>query len=278
MKLCISTLGCPGLTLREAAEYFASIGICALELRGTKNPSSGTDVTDGGEMECLAPEHAGQTREMLSSLGIRPVVFGSSHTLHIPDPDGNRLAAFRREAERAAAVGFRYIRVFGNEMPDDATQDEYAARITENGARAADVAAACGITMLLETHGTVNTTEKVARILERLGGHPGFGILWDVVHTDRIYGDDVDDFYRVVRPYVRHIHLKDQHRADNALCLMGQGDIPLPCLCRRLLADGYEGYFSLEWEKKWHPELPDYTVAFPEYVAYMKQYVGEASK
>jgi len=19
---------------------------------------------------------------------------------------------------------------------------------------------------------------------------------------------------------------------------------------------GYEGYFSLEWEKKWHPELP----------------------
>jgi hypothetical protein len=23
----------------------------------------------------------------------------------------------------------------------------------------------------------------------------------------------------------------------------------------RLLADGYDGYFSLEWEKKWHPEI-----------------------
>ena len=39
---------------------------------------------------------------------------------------------------------------------------------------------------------------------------------------------------------------------------------------KRLEQDGYAGCYSLEWEKKWHPELPDPEQEFPSYIKYMR--------
>ena len=38
----------------------------------------------------------------------------------------------------------------------------------------------------------------------------------------------------------------------------------------QLLADGYDGYFSFEWEKKWVPDLEEPEIAFPAYAEYMR--------
>ena len=35
----------------------------------------------------------------------------------------------------------------------------------------------------------------------------------------------------------------------------------LNAMVQTLLAEGYKGAFSLEWEKKWHPELPELEAA-----------------
>ena len=35
----------------------------------------------------------------------------------------------------------------------------------------------------------------------------------------------------------------------------------------KLLSDGYKGAFSLEWEKKWHPELPPVETALERFVS-----------
>ena len=35
-----------------------------------------------------------------------------------------------------------------------------------------------------------------------------------------------------------------------------------------LKAGGYDGYYSFEWEKWWHPELAEPEVAFPAYKAF----------
>ena len=52
---------------------------------------------------------------------------------------------------------------------------------------------------------------------------------------------------------------------------MGQGDVPVPEIVARLRADGYDGYYSFEWEKKWAPEIEEPEVAFPDYMHYMKE-------
>jgi beta-glucosidase len=50
------------------------------------------------------------------------------------------------------------------------------------------------------------------------------------------------------------VHLKDV--TAQGLTLPGEGDLPIREMVNYLNENGYDGYFSLEWEKKWHPELP----------------------
>ena len=79
-------------------------------------------------------------------------------------------------------------------------------------------------------------------------------------HSDRAYGDGWQEFYRLIAPFIRHVHIKDCLRSTSSsplkLTLPGKGDIPLKDITARLLDDGYNGYLSLEWEKRWVPELP----------------------
>ena len=51
----------------------------------------------------------------------------------------------------------------------------------------------------------------------------------------------------------------------------GEGNIPILPIVRQLLTDGYDGYFSLEWERKWHPELPDIGLALTDFTGLMKE-------
>ena len=126
---------------------------------------------------------------------------------------------------------------------------------------------------LLEVHGDFNTVEAMRLVAQEMAGAPGFGILWDVEHSDKTCGDDFLPFYAAVRPLLRHVHIKDYRRGENGqftLCPVGEGDIPLPEIVHTLLRDGYDGYFSLEWEKKWVPSLAEPEEVFPAFVRYMR--------
>ena len=43
---------------------------------------------------------------------------------------------------------------------------------------------------------------------------------------------------------------------NQAQALMGEGDLPVAGIARRLRDDGFDGYMSLEWRER-HPELAD---------------------
>ena len=67
--------------------------------------------------------------------------------------------------------------------------------------------------------------------------------------------------------------MKDHHRRPDGkteLCLPGQGDIPLKGIVELLQANGYDGFLSLEWEKRWHPALPSMADAY----AALKEVLG----
>jgi hypothetical protein len=38
-----------------------------------------------------------------------------------------------------------------------------------------------------------------------------------------------------------------------------------------LAAGGYDGYLTLEWEKKWQPEIAEPEVVFPAYARFLRQ-------
>ena len=55
------------------------------------------------------------------------------------------------------------------------------------------------------------------------------------------------------------------------LCRIGAGEVPLAAICRALTDRGYDGYFALEWEKRWHPELPEPDVALTDFARFAAQ-------
>jgi hypothetical protein len=69
-------------------------------------------------------------------------------------------------------------------------------------------------------------------------------------------------------------HSQVRRTADGwQLVLLGEGDIPVLDGLRHLQESGYDGCISVEWEKKWHPEIAEPEVAFPQYMRILRTYL-----
>lgn len=260
MKLAVSTLGCPTWPFEEIVQKCRGYGFQALEIRGVQN------AMQPGELTMFDEAHAGQTKLLLQSNGLSLCTLGTSVKFSDPSlEEASRQEAYA-SVELARRMGIPSLRVFGDKIvvPDSVQRAIHGLRwLTEQ---------APDIQILLEIHGQFQTIEVLRPIMEAIDAH-NFGIVWDVAHSDEVYGDQWQPFYETIAPRIREIHLKDYHRSlgRQGLCLMGEGDIPWNSILQRLRADGFDGYYTLEWEKRWLSYLPEPEIAFPQYVNWMKE-------
>ena len=107
---------------------------------------------------------------------------------------------------------------------------------------------------------------------------PAVGILWDAHHTFVSSHEDPDDTARQLMPFIRHTHLKDSRPEgkDRRYVLTGQGEVPVRRQFAALARGGYRGFYSFEWEKRWHPEIQEPEVAFAQYATVMSGYLRDA--
>ena len=172
------------------------------------------------------------------------------------------------------------MRVFGNNIPDPTKKAETVKRVADGICEVAAYGHKHGVDVNLEVHGDFNTQDTLGPIVEAFKQTPGAGILWDIEHSDKTYGDNFMEFYAMIKPLLKHMHIKDYMRkkADGAkdwtLVKVGDGEIPIVPILRQVIADGYDGYFSFEWEKKWHPEIDEPEIAFPHFVKKMHEWMG----
>jgi sugar phosphate isomerase/epimerase len=266
MKLSISTLGCPDWDFLRVVNEFENLQV-EIEARGIDGEM------DAARIARFSPERAEETKGILRAHHLKIVGFGASCRFHDPEEMEENVAAARAAIDVCARMGIPWIRVFGNDIPDASRLEETARTVCEGLKRACAYGAERGVGVNLEVHGDFNTRKAMENIVEGMAGVPGFGIIWDIEHSDKTCGDDFMPFYEVIRPLVRHVHVKDYIRGEGGkftLCLMGEGDIPVKAIIRQLERDGYDGYFSFEWEKKWVPSLAEPEVAFPAFVQYMR--------
>ena len=241
------------------AERYAVEGI---ELRGL-----GGEIANG-KIRDFAAENASSTKALLEKHGKSPVVLGTSCAFHTAEKREKALCEGREAIDIAESLGIPYIRVFGNALTAD--RDACYDRVISGIAVLCRYAEGKGVTVLLEVHGDYVTVERLRPITDALGDLPSFGLIWDVAHSHKATGRDFLPFYRAMRRYIRHVHLKDVRDSDRALVLPGEGDIPLCEIVRTMEADGYTGYFSLEWEKHWHPDLPPVEAALASLTALLR--------
>lgn len=268
MKLAATTLGCPNWSFEKILHEFQRMGFEGIEIRGIEGNM------DADAIPYFSAENAADTLARVKAHGLELVCFGTSCNFHDARRFEANLEQGRKSIDVCQRMGIAMIRVFGDAFPAEDPREEVLERVILGLRTLCDYAAPKGVQVLLEIHGEFNTIEVIQPILKALDGTANFGILWDIEHSDRAYGDAVEPFYQLIRPYIRHIHAKDYIRATADepfhLCLVGEGQIPIPTLVSWLQRDGYQGYFSLEWEKAWVPELPEPEIAFPGYVSYMQ--------
>lgn len=264
MKLAFSTLGCPEWSFEKVVSEAVRLGYGAVELRGLEG------CLELGKLSELQPQNRVGTKQILAEAGISFCSLDTSCSFHDPEKLKDALCEGREVIDIASDMEVPYIRVFGNSLPAEYSEEESLSRIADGIRELCLYAEGKNVQVLLEVHGDLVTPERLVRVAENVD-RSEFGMIWDVEH---ISGCTHAQLYTAIKPWIRHVHLKDSYSEDGkrVLCLPGRGDLPLEEIVRMMLADGYDGWFSFEWEKVWHNELPEPEEAFPEYVRMMKRF------
>lgn len=269
MRFAYSTLACPGMRLEEALGLGARTGYEGVELR----------LIDG---ELIDPAmSAGDRRRVADACvqaGLPVVAVDSSIRLTAPDP-GATLAEIGAFLDLAAEWGAPSVRVFGGDIPNEpqARREQLgaAAKVLE---RASDQAARLGVRIGVETHDAFLASATVAELLA-LVPSPWAGAVWDSHHPCRA-GESAAQVYANIGSRLCLAQVKDAARTGTGpdswrLVPLGEGDVPVRDMLSLLLHGGYDGWVSVEWEKKWHPEIDEPGIALPQHLRLLRAWMTE---
>jgi sugar phosphate isomerase/epimerase len=227
----------------------------------------------------LLPEHIGDAKRQLKAHGLVVSCLGASAQMHDMDPvkHAAQLDEARRFIDLAHALGAPYVRVFGNEYVAGVPREEMLAHISGALRSLGDYAKPKKVTVVIESHGDFTDSPALLEILQRANS-PNVALLWDAHHTFVSGKEQPEDTVRQMGRYIRHTHLKDSVPAgnDRRYVLTGTGDVPVHRQIAALSKIGYKGFYSFEWEKRWHQEIEEPEVAFAQYAQVAAGYLREA--
>ena len=267
MKLGVTTLGCPTWTLDEILARLPGWGYDGVELRGL-----GPDLDLTQSPHFATPAAIQKSRGLFANAGLELCALDTSCTLSEADPASRaqQLDDGRRGIDLAAALGIPFVRVFGG--GDGQDRVEAARRVADALDTLGDYAASAGsVAVTLETHDAFSTGRQAAEALVQVTS-PAAGALWDLHHPYR-QGESPAETFAALAPYLRTTHVKDS-LPGGTYCLLGDGDVPIPEMLGLLAGGGYDGWITLEWEKRWIPALLDPDIAFPQYAAKLREYLA----
>jgi sugar phosphate isomerase/epimerase len=269
MKISFTTLACPEWSWEKVLTEASRLGYDGIELR----------IVDG-EMNLpkakpFLPENINKTLQTIKQSGLEICCIDTSCAFH----DANRFDAVIEEGKAsidlAAAVNARYIRVFGDAIPDPTKESETIEQVAKGLDILGSYAEGRGIQVLIEAHGDFSVSDRLLALLEQTRSK-AVGVLWDVDNTYRTGGENMRDTFNKLRDYIKHTHFKDSLGTGKEvnIALPGEGDLPMEEALRSLKSAGYNGWISFEWEKKWHPTIEEPEVALPCFISHIKELIG----
>jgi sugar phosphate isomerase/epimerase len=267
MKLSFSTLGCPDWNIRKIVESARLYGYNGVELRGAGRQHISLEVS---------PLERREIKKLFEDNGIEICCISAYTRFSSPvkeERDMN-IETLVRYCELAREMGSGIVRSFIGNVPEGVKESEYMNYIPEALHSAGEKIKGLGVDVVIETHDYFSTGRLISEIIKRSESE-NIKALWDVWHPYRS-GESPRETIGYLKDSLRHMHIKDARRLyDNwQLVLPGEGDIPLVEIINLLKEIGYDGYLSFEWEKMWHPEIPEPEIAFPRYVEYMRSIGG----
>jgi sugar phosphate isomerase/epimerase len=248
-RIAFSTLAFPDASLASAVSLGRRWGYTGVELR----------LIDGELIDPRMPAAArAQVKRTLTAAGLPVVAVDSSIRLTGEDPGPD----LRRFLELASDWEAPLVRVFGGTLATGRTERQEqlgaAARVLESYV---PLARRLGVAIGVETHDDFSASSVVASLLA-MADPDWVGAVWDSHHPYRVGESPAEDARR--RP-----------GGDWELVLLGEGEVPVSQMLGLLAAGGYRGWISVEWEKRWHPEIAEPQVALPQHLRVLAGWMEE---
>ena len=264
MKLAFSTLACPTWSLDRVVEAAGEYGYEGVELRLIDD-----ELIDGA-MPAAERERVRRTFQHARL----PIVALDTSVRVAAAPDArSALDELRPMLELASAWESPVVRVFGGEWDAGRSREEAIGQARHVLDEAAAIADQLGLSIALETHDRFSNVDLVADVLEEVG--VAAAALWDVAHPYRVCNTPAQ-VVQTLSGRIAHVHIKDCRRDSAAddwqLTLLGEGEVPVRSCVDALRTAGYTGWLSVEWEKRWHPELAEPEVALPQFAEVLRSW------
>ena len=263
MKLAFSTLGCPGWSWEEIYATCKDLGINGIEIRGI-------------ESEIYAPnskpfreENIEKTLNTIKKLNIEIPILTSGAFLFDKERKEEVLSEAKAYIDLAQRIGTPYIRVLGDK--DGAPGEERDLDFVKSQYQSiCDYALNKNVDPLVETNGVLADSKVMAEFIKDVN-RPNSGILWDIHHPYRYFNEMPETTLSYLDGNIKYVHIKDSVMENGKVVyrMLGYGDVPVLDCLKQLSKNGFEGYVSLEWLKRWCPDLQEPGVVFSHYINYM---------
>jgi sugar phosphate isomerase/epimerase len=275
MRIAGHTMATPECNALEAVEIFAAAGLDGIELV--------SDDASGVLPERLDNAARGQLRQAAADRGLA-VACLTPYLWDINAADEAlrraQIEGAKRALELAADLGARIVRAYGG-RPAGSTGDRIGAferaagALGEIGRTAGDL----GLRVGVENHqGTLAISARATLDLVEAAGSPHVGIVYDQANLDGLGAEGWEEALPMQYDHIVHVHVKDFDRAGSGPAggrrarIVGEGIVAWPAILASLAARGYDGFLSLEYERKWHPDqLPPAAEGLPRCASFVRQ-------
>lgn len=271
MRLAGHTMGTPEYTVPEAVDLFARLGLEGIEAicHDEYRSAIRTDIPASALREL---------RQRAEGQGFRFAAI-TPYATDLNSPDPQVAAAHQdlllRAIEIAHALGAGCIRTYAGRETGGAGRGERLRRLVDAVRGPAEVAAKAGVRLGFENHfNTLGDSAKGTVEVVRAVNHPAVGIVYDQGNLTMLRAEDHREAIPLQAPYLIHVHVKDLSFKDKppettsgaveALPaeakptisrVVGEGILPWPEIIAELKRTGYDGWLSIEYERRWYPDL-----------------------
>ncbi len=292
MKIAGHTMGTPEYTVKEAIKLFHEIGADGAEIVVQDGYKSGMP-TDCDE-QTLAEIKACAQENQIEICCLTP--YNSFFNSLDEDQRRSEIEGIQKVIDYCEYLGAHYIRIYGGNLAAGDTYKipERREKLIQSMRELGDLAAKKDVTLVIENHfNTMAVSAKDSADLIRDINHPSVRILYDQANLTFTENEGYLEAIPLQQKYVSYMHVKDlvfkegvafsssevshpdESERNVYTRIVGEGIIEWDAILKMVKEYGYDGWLSLEYERRWHPDdIPDASIGMKKSVSYLKSILG----
>lgn len=291
MKISGHTMGTPEYTLEEAIALFSKIGLDGIEI-----------IIQSDGYPCAIPLDASDAfvlsvGEKVRAAGLQVAGLTPYLNLYNSLDEAQRqkeCASLKRVIDMAKMLDAHFVRIYGGKFVDGETDPDgkKLQALVKSMRECGDYAQKNDVKLCMENHfGTMTTSARETMRIANAIDHPAVGVLYDQANIAFFPAEEYQEAIALQKDKIFFVHCKDLvyrggvpqkpkfsmvshiNEEDRTVHsrIPGDGILNWPAILQSLKDIGYDGWISLEYERRWQKvDLPDASIGMPKGANYIR--------